>query len=141
MKPGRREKGSIGDTITSKEHTMSFFKEAGDSLLHYTEIIVNKTEMYAKIGKITLDIKRIETQIQKTQREMGEYVYTKFKDGAPSLGSDDEFIAQKCGAIDEQHELIARKRREIEDVRKAGQGQEAESTGEGGESGTESGEP
>jgi len=111
---------------------MSFFKEAGDSLLRYTEKIVNKTEIYAKIGKITLDIKRTETQIQKAQREMGEYVYTKFKDGAPSLGSDDEFIASKCGFINDQFDLIARKRREIDEIRKAGQEQAAGGSGEGG---------
>ncbi|MBP7584226.1 MAG: hypothetical protein KBA61_09355 [Spirochaetes bacterium] len=101
---------------------MSFFKEAGDSLLRYTEKIVSKTEVYAKIGKITLDIRKLESQIQKAQREMGEYAYAKFSEGAQSLAADDSLVKDKCEFITGNRAQIEQKRREIDEIRTAGQG-------------------
>lgn len=101
---------------------MSFFKEAGDSLLRYTEKIVSKTEEYAKIGKITLDIRRLESQIQKAHGEIGEYTYVKFREGAQSLAADDSLVRSKSDFITGNYALIEQKRREIEEIRRAGQG-------------------
>jgi hypothetical protein len=108
---------------------MSFFKEAGDSLLRYTEKIVTKTEEYAKIGKITLDIRRLESQIQKAHGEIGEYVYVKFREGAQSLAADDTLVRSKSDFITGNYALIDQKRGEIEEIRRAGQGGSSGRTG------------
>ncbi len=97
---------------------MSFFKEAGDSLLRYTEKIVNKTEVYAKIGKLALEIKKIETDIYKTQKELGEYAYNKFNEGVQAIEAQDSTVTAKCNAIKQYHEAIARKREEIAEIRR-----------------------
>ena len=98
---------------------MSFIKEAGDSLLRYTEKIVNKTEEYAKIGKITLDIKRLESLVQKTYKDMGEYTFNKLNEGSSSVNIDDVFISEKCNLIKKTSETITQKRSEIEDIRQS----------------------
>ncbi len=100
---------------------MSFFKEAGDSLLRYTEKIVNKTEVYAKIGKLVLEIKKIEAGIYKTQKEIGEYAYNKFNEGVQAIEATDPTITEKCATIRQYHDAIARKREEIAEIRRMDQ--------------------
>jgi len=97
---------------------MSFFKEAGDSLLRLSEKIVNKTELYAKIGKLVLDIKKIESDIHKIQKEIGEYVFNKFSDGSQPIDINDPTIVSKCERIRQHQEAIAQKRTEISELRK-----------------------
>ncbi len=99
---------------------MSFLKEAGDSLLKYTEKIVSKTEEYAKIGKITLDIKRLESGIEKTHRELGEFVITKMSQGENSLSLTDRFIIERSEMINEYRASIEAKRKDIEEIKRAG---------------------
>ena len=36
---------------------MGIFKDTGDTIARYGEIIINKTEVLAKIGKLNLEIK------------------------------------------------------------------------------------
>jgi regulator of replication initiation timing len=61
---------------------MGFFKDAGDSLSRYSEIIVNRTEEYTKIAKLTLDIRRINSDIQKLKIHLAETLF-------PYLEKDD----------------------------------------------------
>ena len=98
---------------------MSFIKDAGDSLLRYTEKIVTKTEEYAKIGKITLDIKRLESQIQKAYREIGEHTFNTLNSGIGTIGIDDVIISEKCNQIKDTTESIRLKKNEIEEIKKA----------------------
>ncbi|MCX7679128.1 MAG: hypothetical protein N2316_07895 [Spirochaetes bacterium] len=97
---------------------MSFFKDASEAFLRYTEKIVNKTELYAKIGRLIVDIKRMENDIQKIHREIGEYIYTKFSNGAFPIQSDDTTLNTKCEKIQELLDLIAKKREEIAELRR-----------------------
>ncbi len=99
---------------------MSFLKEAGDSLLKYTEKIVSKTEEYARIGKITLDIKRLESGIEKTHRELGEFVITKMNQGENSISLTDRFIIERSEMINEYRAAIEAKRKEIEEIKRMG---------------------
>ena len=98
---------------------MSFIKDAGDSLLRYTEKIVSKTEEYAKIGKITLDIKRLESQIQKAYREIGEHTFNSLSNGTGTVGMNDDFISGKCNLIKDTTEAISQKKNDIEEIKKA----------------------
>lgn len=98
---------------------MSFFKEAGDSLVKYTEKLVNKTEEYAKIGKLTLDIKKLEGSIDRTNKEIGQYVISKISEGSDSLSFSDELIREKSVLIKENLATIDLKRAEIEELKKA----------------------
>ncbi len=99
---------------------MSFLKEAGDSLLKYTEKIVSKTEEYAKIGKITLDIKRLESGIEKTHRELGEFVIMKMSQGENSISLTDRYIIERSEMINEYRAAIEAKRKDIEEIKRAG---------------------
>ncbi|HPJ37906.1 MAG TPA: hypothetical protein PLT75_05650 [Spirochaetota bacterium] len=97
---------------------MSFFKEAGDSLVKYTEKIVNKTEEYAKIGKLTLDIKKLEGSIDKINKELGEYVMSRISEGSDSLSFSDEIIIEKSQMIRDNLSTIESKKAEIEELKK-----------------------
>lgn len=112
---------------------MSFFKEAGDSILRYTEKIVNKTEVYAKIGRLVLDIKKIEAEIYKTQKELGEYAYNKFNEGAQAIEAADPAVSPKCDSIRQYHDAIARKREEIAEIRKMDRERSSAQTSQNGE--------
>lgn len=111
---------------------MSFLKEAGDSLLRYTEKIVNKTEVYAKIGKLALEIKKIETDIYKTHKELGEYTYNKFNEGTQSIEAIDPIVTAKCNSIRQYHDAIARKREEIAEIRRMDQERSSKQSTTGG---------
>ncbi|HQO03928.1 MAG TPA: hypothetical protein PLI62_16850 [Spirochaetota bacterium] len=100
------------------EVNMSFFKEAGDSLIKYTEKLVNKTEEYAKIGKLTLDIKKLESGIDKIHKEIGEYLMTKLHEGADSLSFSDQIIQERSQSISDNLAMIKSKRAEIEELKK-----------------------
>lgn len=99
---------------------MSFFRDAGDSLIKYSEIIVNKTEEYTKIAKLTLDIKKLESDIEKIQSELGRFVIVSFESGQKSVDMSDPHIADFLNKIKENIAGIESKREEINLIRQSG---------------------
>jgi hypothetical protein len=99
---------------------MSFFRDAGDSLIKYSEIIVNKTEEYTKIVKLTLDIKKLESDIEKNQSELGKYVIVSLENGKKSVDLDDPHIAVFFSKIKEDTASIENKREEINILKQSG---------------------
>jgi hypothetical protein len=96
---------------------MGILKDAGDSILKYSEKLVNKTEEYAKIGKLTLDIKKHEGDIDKANREIGELVMEKISSGAASIDVNDVILKNLSEKIKSIRLEIDQKKKMIEDVK------------------------
>jgi hypothetical protein len=95
---------------------MGVFKEVGDSLLKYGEIIVNKTEEYSKILKLKLDIKKIEGEIERTERRIGQHVIECAAGGA-ALDVNDPAIQDQLTRFREAKDTIEQKKNEIESIK------------------------
>jgi len=98
---------------------MNLFKDAGKSIYKYGEKIVNKTEGYAKIAKLTMDINKIEDSIKKLQTEIGEYVITQKEKGESSIKLHSKFLEETTQKIQEFKNSIDAIRNEIITTRKA----------------------
>ncbi len=98
---------------------MSFWKEAGKSFVKYSEKIVEKTEEYTKIAKLILDIKKLEHTIETLHCETGEYVIKKLDEGGNQVSLNDDFIRDHAEKTRGCRDLIASKRKEIEDIKAA----------------------
>jgi len=96
---------------------MSFFKDAGQSFLKYSEKLVEKTEIYTKIAKLTLEIKKLESTIDRTYTEIGKYVVEKIDSGINSVTLEDDFVGNSTRKIRECRELIETKRNEIAEIK------------------------
>lgn len=72
---------------------MGIFKDAGESLLKYGEIIVNKTEEYTKIAKHTFDIKKLEGDEEKIKIKIGDYIINKLEKGEFNADLKDKEIS------------------------------------------------
>jgi hypothetical protein len=97
---------------------MGFFKDAGESLFKYSEKLVNKTEEYAKIAKLTMDIKRYENNIEKIHAEIGAYIKKLIGQGETTINLEEQYIKEKSESIDEINKNIENKRREITEIKK-----------------------
>jgi hypothetical protein len=99
---------------------MSFFRDAGDSLIKYSEIIVNKTEEYTKIAKLILDIKKLESDIEKNQSELGKFIIVCLENDQKSLDLDDPHVVAFFSKIKEDKAGIETKREEINIIKQSG---------------------
>ncbi len=111
---------------------MGLMKDAGNSFLKYSELLVNKTEEYARIGKLTLDIKRMERNISQVLRELGEYVVGQYREGSQTVLSSDQTIADKTRSLQEFQACIDSKKKEIEELKK-GSGTQGKTPPESGQ--------
>lgn len=99
---------------------MGFFDEAKSSIIRFSDILVTKTEMYAKIAKLNFEIKKKEYEISKVHSEIGQSVFNLFESGAKSINIEDPKIRQNCLKIKTLKEEIESKQKEIETIEKAG---------------------
>jgi len=58
---------------------MSFIKETSDTLLKYGNKIVNKTEEYTHIAKLSIEIKTLESKIKKIENQIGSVILRNIK--------------------------------------------------------------
>ncbi len=98
---------------------MGFFKDARRSFLKYSEMLVDKTEEYTHLAKLSLEIRRLEYTIEKNHIEIGAYVSGKIEEGVRDLGLDDETIKTRHQNIIASRETIAARRKEIEEIKQA----------------------
>lgn len=98
---------------------MGFLKDARRSFLKYSEMLVDKTEEYTRLAKLSLEIKRLEYTIEKNHIEIGEYVSSKIEEGARELNLEDETISTRHHNISASRETIAARRKEIEEIKQA----------------------
>ena len=107
---------------------MSFLKSAGDSIIKYGEIIINKTEDYARIAKLKIDIKYIEDEIEKCYKNAGKIVISEYDNSADSFSVDVNSIKSIAESINKYKTQIEEKRHDISELKKKGQEQESQNT-------------
>jgi len=98
---------------------MSFWKDAGKSVIKYSEIVVQKTEEYTRIAKLILDIKKLENNIETRYCETGEYVMKKVDEGLDQVSLNDDLIRSRTEIIRDSRLSIESKRKEIADIKAA----------------------
>ena len=98
---------------------MGFFKDASESLFKYSEKLITKTEEYARIAKLTMDIKRLEMSIDRICAEVGDFVIKRVDAGEANLNLADEFIVEKARRIASIRNDIEGKRSEITAIKAA----------------------
>ncbi len=97
---------------------MGILRDASESILKYSGILVNKTEEYTRMAKLNLEIKKIEGDIDRVHREIGAYIEEKANGGASSIEIGDDSIQGHLASIKEFRSSIGSKKDEIEELKK-----------------------
>jgi hypothetical protein len=98
---------------------MKILKDAGETIVKYGEIIVNKTEELAKIAKLNLDIKRLTIDQGIAEKELGRHVISKIDGGSASIDSSDQKVKEIHDRVVGFKKCIEEKKVEIEKTRTA----------------------
>jgi len=115
-------------TKRNQEETMGFLKDASESILKYSGILINKTEEYTRIAKLNLEIKKLEGDIDKLQAEVGRVIEDMANTGAASADMNDSKIAKLLESIKELRSTIGSKKKNIEELKEEAEKKTAEST-------------
>lgn len=107
---------------------MGFLKDASESILKYSGILINKTEEYTRIAKLNLEIKKLEGDIDKLQAELGRVIEDMANTGAASADLNDSKIAKLIESIKELRSTIGGKKKSIEELKEEAEKKEAETT-------------
>jgi len=118
---------------------MGFLKDASESIIKYSGILVNKTEEYTKIAKLNLEIKKLESDIDKIQEEIGRLVENKANGGAETVDLKDTAISRHLESIKELRSTIGGKKNQIDDLKKEADIKETETGASETTSGDETG--
>ncbi len=105
---------------------MGFLKDASESILKYSGILVNKTEEYSRIARLNLEIKSIEGNIDRLHRELGSLIEGKADGGASAIETGDESVARILNDIKEKRGDIGAKKKEIEELKEKAKAAEEE---------------
>ncbi len=95
---------------------MGLLKDAGESLLNFSERFLDKTEELAQIARITMEIKKLEHSIKEIYLSIGRFVYDQVMDGK-SISNTDDFITGAIATINEHKAKIQEKQNEIENIK------------------------
>jgi hypothetical protein len=96
---------------------MGILKDAGDTIVKYGEIIVNKTEELAKIAKLNLDIKRIQIDQGIAEKELGKYVIASIEGGASSIDAADPKVRELMDRVSTFKNKSQEKKTEIDRIK------------------------
>jgi len=98
---------------------MTIFKKTTESLLKYGQHFANKTEGYTKIAKVHLEIKKLEGNLDKTLKNLGQYLVDQFENNNFSSFdlTDDTFIAESINKTKSFKLNIEMKKKEIEKLK------------------------
>jgi predicted nucleic acid-binding Zn-ribbon protein len=96
---------------------MGIFKEAGETIVRYGELLISKTERLSKIAKLKIDIKRIELDIGITEKETGRFVIEKIEKGEASVDLNEPRLKELKDKISDLKKQIQTKREEIEKIK------------------------
>jgi hypothetical protein len=96
---------------------MGILKDTGETLIKFGEIIVNKTEEYAKIAKLNVEIKRFQIDQGIAEKELGRHVISKIENGAPTIEASDPKVKELHETVKTLKNKIEEKKAEIEKVR------------------------
>ncbi|MEW6526000.1 MAG: hypothetical protein AB1444_04940 [Spirochaetota bacterium] len=95
---------------------MGLLKDAGESLVNFSERFLDKTEELAQIARITMEIKKLEHSIKEIYLNIGKYVYDQVISSKPIANTDD-FITQAVTTINDYKTKIQEKQNEIQKVK------------------------
>jgi uncharacterized protein Yka (UPF0111/DUF47 family) len=98
---------------------MGILKDAGESFLKYSEIVVNRTEKLTKIAKLKLDIKKIEYEIDRVYKTAGSHLYAASQSGASSLDMNEPAVKEFCDKITDLKKNIEIKNSGIDEIKNA----------------------
>jgi hypothetical protein len=96
---------------------MGILKDAGETIAKYGEIIVNKTEEFAKIAKLNLDIKRLKIDQGIAEKELGRHVIAKIDEGAATINSSDQKVKEIHDKVADLKKNVEVKKIEIEKIK------------------------
>lgn len=96
---------------------MATLKDAGESIMKYGEMLFSKAEQLARIGKLNLDIRRIQLDIGIAEKELGRYVISQIDSGASSINSSDEKVKEIMGNIKSLKQKVESKKSDIEKIK------------------------
>lgn len=96
---------------------MGILKEAGETIVKYGEIVVNKTEEIARIAKINLDIKRLGIDLGIAEKETGRHVIAALDGGATTIDGNDKKIRELHEKVNSLKRTIEEKKSEIEKIK------------------------
>ncbi len=102
------------------------FKEFKDALYIFTQKFSVKTEEYARITKINIEIKKIESDINKKYKELGKEIYALHVSGVSEIQLQQSKTADICATITEMLKNIDLKKIDIDEIRKAAHLKESE---------------
>ena len=107
---------------------MGFLRDASESILKYSGILVNKTEEYTRIAKLNLEVKKVESDIDKREMEIGEIVVDHFDSGQSTIDLNNQKLKELIEQIRTMRSDIERKKDEIEALKKQAEGNTAQSS-------------
>ncbi len=96
---------------------MGILKEAGETIVKYGEIVVNKTEELARIAKINLDIKRLGIDLGIAEKETGRHVIAAIDGGSSTIDCKEKKITELYEKVNSLKRTIEEKRSEIEKIK------------------------
>jgi hypothetical protein len=96
---------------------MGILRETGETIARFGEIVINKTEELAKIAKLNVDIKRIQIDLNITEKELGRHVIAKIDQGATTIESSDPKVKELHEKVNSLKKKTEEKKSDIEKVR------------------------
>ena len=96
---------------------MGILKDTGETIVKFGEIFINKTEEFAKIAKLNLDIKRLQIDQGIAEKDLGRYVIEKIEKGAALIEASDPKVKELQVKVNAFKKKIDEKKVEIEKVK------------------------
>lgn len=96
---------------------MGILKDTGETIIKFGEIIVSKTEEFARLGKLNVEIKRFQIDQGIAEKEVGRYVLAKIESGATAIESSDPKVKELHDKVKSLKNKIEEKRLDIEKVK------------------------
>jgi predicted nucleic acid-binding Zn-ribbon protein len=99
------------------EKAMGILKDTGETIVKFGEIFINKTEEFAKIAKLNVDIKRLQIDQGIAEKDLGRHVIEKIDKGSTSIDASDPNVKELHAKVNAYKKKINEKKAEIEKVK------------------------
>jgi uncharacterized small protein (DUF1192 family) len=96
---------------------MGILKDTGETIVKFGEIFINKTEEFAKIAKLNVDIKRLQIDQGIAEKDLGRHIIEKIDKGAASIEASDPKVKELHVKVNDFKKKIDAKKAEIEKVK------------------------
>lgn len=97
---------------------MTFWDDFKKNTYKFSEAFINKTEDYARITKLTMDIKKHELSQKKLTQEIGDFVVSQLNSGVETIKLSEPFIQTKVNEIISINKNIENCNNEIAQLKK-----------------------